>query len=357
MDIFAECVISSKKFWLRYLCGSNRDSEESGPGSEFKPCNRVMMTNLKPLRSLCNTPLVVATSQSTVKLLSSSGKRVETREEEDFQLRSFFAPTHSATAKGSEVKSFCMVIADWTVTPLDNANNAVNNTNALNPVTVEVLGYTEQRMCVMLQLVVVSADLVSKISWLSKFGVVKVAYAILIRVDTQYDIQLYGRFDRTSITALDPKSWRVLPEMRSLLESKYQVDAEICEEMRRRLQALKNNNIYYESMSVSGEVEMCTRQHLYDALVTIHFSHKNESELENESSSAFQVMVTVTMPPLYEEVEMFVSSNLLPLAIKDRCRRRYDIVFVDCFPAQDYYYRNSRPIRRIKWIGLSGSML
>lgn len=352
MDILAECVISSKKFWLRYLCSSNGDGEESGPGTEFKPNNILMMTNLKPLRSLCNTPLVVATSQSTVKILVSTNDNNAIKNgigvEISLPLRSFFAPNRVMAANGSEVKSFCMVIADWSVSPVDNNPNTASSSGsnavksaAVRPVQVEVVGYTEQRVCVIFQFVVLSTELMNKISWLSKSNVIQISYALVLRIDTQYDIQLFSRFDRTNITALDDK------------KAQFVLDYVICEETIRRLQALRSNGLCYQSVNVPDEVEMCVRHHLYDAVVTVPCNYSMGREI---SDMKVKVAVVIgAMTSVFEDMEMIVSTALMPIGMKvysNRC----DLVFVECFPVQDYY-RNSKPIRRIKWIGLSGAMV
>ena len=316
----------------------------------------MLITNLKPLRShqSCKAPLLLmssanssvkeqrnsyGTSNSGSTLAADGFPRRECESALDLMmgsgdLRTSFLDLDEMAAPPSSLEgcevSFDFILSDWTLRELENESTDKVST-IFKPVDLELIGYSAARVCVILVMTISSKDMLRSFSWLSRDSAVVVRHALLMRVDRLNDILVFGRYDRTIITAA--------------VASELPIIKEEAEEVRRRISALRASSLSFKSVFMSNESESCSRIRIANVSLQII------SELSEEID--LLVLVDMSATSIHEQERMVINRGVLSACLPHcspsvLARTRLNVLTVNCTKELE-----STTLRRIKWISKS----
>lgn len=223
-DALVECAISGCLQWLRFQQrkGSSQRGNESLLGKEFCVGSTVLVTNLKPGRTIISSGalgLLLASDSSTVRTLDAGPSVTPGKDHKRMipldsgclltdarhpvsvlrpagillfpTLRSFAMSNGEKASHGVEL-TFALLILDWHV---------VDDPGDSGVAELKIFGVNCERLGVLLTYPI-PRDLATKLPWLAANQVVEVDCALLEHIDAPKDILQMRRGERTVVSAV-----------------------------------------------------------------------------------------------------------------------------------------------------------
>ena len=348
-DILVQCCSSQALAWVRWE-GTEADASQ---GETLSSGKCIFLSNLRPVQSRCQLPLLIYSSNSTTRLMpKSSLEPPVVRWPLAFQphstLRALLCTLEGAAQHGVGIETSCIGrIVHWFAHEQDSAASAPRSTAANSAMHIDILIRDDSFVLVLLKYTV-PKSIMSRLLWLHAGQEVTVHLGLVERADSENEIITLRRFDRTRVTPVGPLLCLPAPVVRResfklgnrrnsgshpapLQADKPQNDdttppkSFADENELRRFTALLHNKTYYCRTESTTCIESCKRERLLNVTVTLI------PEPYMEKQNPLRRYVAVYSPTDGQVYAMRVDSRLHSALVNEGESCICDIVFSRVF--------------------------